>query len=64
MNYLSLINNPNDKGDEELPDMINAVDDGIVIEESVFIFNQKHNVIFPEMLKISYLVVCQGTKKF
>ena len=45
MNNLSLSNNPNDKGDEELPDMINAVDDGLVIEENFLISNQKHNVI-------------------
>ena len=63
-NNLSLSNNPDDKGDEEDPDMINAVDDGLVIEENVLTSNQKHNVIFPEMLKISYLVVCHGTKKF
>ena len=45
MNNLSLSNNPDDKGDEECPDMINSVDDGLVIEENFLISNQKHNVI-------------------
>ena len=40
-NNLSLSNNPDDKGDEEDPDMINTVDDWLVIEENVLTSKQK-----------------------
>ena len=62
---LGFNNNPDDDdGDEEDPDVMNVVDDGLAIEENVLTSNQKHNIVFPEMLKISNLVACRGTKKF
>ena len=62
---LGFNNNPDDDdGDEEVPDVMNVVDDGLAIKENVLTSNQKHNIVFPEMLKISNLVACHGTKKF
>ena len=64
LNNFSFNNNDEDDENDDQEDL-EVIDDTLEqSEENVLNSNQKHNIIFLELLKISNLVASHGTKKF
>ena len=59
-------NDEDDEDEDEEEEFVHEVIDDTFVERERTALNpnQKHNIIYPELLKISNLVASHGTKKF